>query len=74
LTSVLTLHVIGGESLSSADLIAAGSATTVNGEELTFAADGDALSVNGAASTLCMDVPTANATVHIIDAVLLPSS
>jgi len=74
LTSVLTLHVIGGESLSSADLIAAGSATTVNGEELTFTADGDALSVNGAASTLCMDVPTANATVHIIDAVLLPSS
>jgi len=74
LTSVLTLHVIGGESLSSADLIAAGSAVTVNGEELVFTADGDALSVNGAASTLCMDVPTANATVHIIDAVLLPSS
>jgi len=74
LTSVLTLHVIGGESLSSADLIAGGSFTTVNGEELTFAADGDALSVNGAASTLCMDVPTANATVHIIDSVLLPGS
>ncbi len=74
LTSILTLHVIGGESLSSADLIAAGSASTVNGEELTFKADGDALSVNDAASALCMDVPTANATVHIIDSVLLPSS
>ena len=74
LTSVLTFHVIAGDSLSSADLIAAGSATTVNGDELTFSADGDALSINGAASTLCMDVPTANATVHIIDSVLLPSS
>ncbi len=72
LTSVLTFHVIAGEKLSSADLIAAGSATTVNGAELTFAADGDALSVNGSAMTLCMDVPTANATVHIIDSVLLP--
>ena len=71
LTSVLTFHVIGGESLSSAELIEAGSATTVNGAELTFAADGDALTVNGATS-LCMDVPTANATVHIIDGVLLP--
>ncbi len=74
LTSILTFHVIAGESLSSAELIEAGSATTVNGGELTFAADGDALSVNGAAGTLCMDVPTANATVHIIDSVLLPTS
>jgi uncharacterized surface protein with fasciclin (FAS1) repeats len=30
-----------------------------------------ALTVNGA-KTLCMDVPTANATVHIIDTVLVP--
>ncbi len=74
LTSVLTFHVIAGDSLSSAELIEVGSATTVNGGELTFTANDDALSVNGAASTLCMDVPTANATVHIIDSVLLPSS
>ena len=74
LTSVLTYHVISGDSLSSADLIELGTATTVNGGELTFSADGDALSVNGVVSTLCMDVPTANATVHIIDSVLLPTS
>ena len=72
LTSVLTFHVIAGEKLSSTDLLDAGTAVTVNGAELTFAADGEAISVNGAASTLCMDVPTANATVHIIDGVLLP--
>ena len=74
LTSILTYHVIGGESLSSAELIELGSATTVNGSELAFTADGDALSVNGNATSLCMDVPTANATVHIIDTVLVPSS
>jgi len=72
LTSVLTLHVIGGESLSAQELIAAGTVTTVNGAELTFEASGELLSVNGSATTICQNVPTANATVHIIDAVLLP--
>lgn len=72
LTSILTFHVVAGEKMSAADLIEAGSATTVNGAELTFAADGDALAINGSAGSLCMDVPTANATVHIIDQVLVP--
>ncbi len=71
LTQILTYHVIAGEKMSSADLIAAGKATTVNGAELTFGGDMGALTVNGA-KTLCMDVPTANATVHIIDTVLVP--
>ena len=72
LTDILTFHVVAGERLSADDLVANGSATTVNGAELTFTADGDAVSVNGAATTVCQDVATANATVHIIDAVLLP--
>ncbi len=71
LTKILTYHVIAGEKLSSADLIKAGKATTVNGAELTFGDDMGQLTVNGA-KTLCMDVPTANATVHIIDTVLVP--
>ena len=72
LTSILTYHVVAGEKMSSADLIAAGTVTTVNGEDLTITDDGGALMVNGAAS-LCMDIPTANATVHIIDMVLVPA-
>ena len=72
LTSVLTFHVVAGEKLSSADLVEAGSATTVNGADLTFEAAGDRVMVNGAATTVCQDVPTANATVHIIDTVLVP--
>jgi uncharacterized surface protein with fasciclin (FAS1) repeats len=73
LTSILTLHVVAGEQLSSQDLIDAGTVTTVNGADLTITLDGDTAMVNGNASVICMDVPTANATVHIIDAVLLPS-
>jgi uncharacterized surface protein with fasciclin (FAS1) repeats len=71
LTKILTYHVIAGERLSSTDLIKAGTATTVNGATLTFGSEMGALTVNGA-KTLCMDVPTANATVHIIDTVLVP--
>jgi uncharacterized surface protein with fasciclin (FAS1) repeats len=73
LTSVLTYHVIAGDQLSSQELVDAGSATTVNGAELTFTASGDSVQINGGATTICQDVPTANATVHIIDGVLLPS-
>ncbi len=72
LTSVLTFHVIAGDQLSSEDLVAAGSAMTVNGAELVFESAGDQVLVNGSATTICQDVPTANATVHIIDGVLLP--
>jgi transforming growth factor-beta-induced protein len=75
LTSILTLHVVAGERLSSADLAEVGSVATVNGEEITFSADGDAISVNGdQATVVCADVPTANATVHIIDGVLMPGA
>ena len=42
--------------------------TTVNGADLTIAKDGDALTINGGAATVvCQDVPTANATVYLID-------
>ena len=70
LTSVLTFHVVPG-SFSSAELIEAGTVTTVNGADVTLEAAGDEFTVNGA-TVLCQDVPTANATVHIIDTVLVP--
>ena len=71
LTSILTLHVVAGTKMSSADLINAGTVMTVNGAELTISDDNGTLTVNGA-NSVCMDVPTANATVHIIDTVLVP--
>jgi uncharacterized surface protein with fasciclin (FAS1) repeats len=71
LTAVLTYHVIAGAQLSSSDLIESGSEVTVQGDALEFADDGGTLTVNGVPA-VCIDVPTANATVHIIGGVLLP--
>ena len=58
LTSILTYHVIAGESLDAAALGEAGSAETVNGGTLEFGADGT--TVNGV-DVLCSNVITANA-------------
>jgi uncharacterized surface protein with fasciclin (FAS1) repeats len=73
LTSILTLHVVAGEQLSSTDLAELDSVTTVNGADITLeVADDGTLMVNGQASVGCADIQTANATVHVIDAVLTP--
>jgi uncharacterized surface protein with fasciclin (FAS1) repeats len=76
LTDILTLHVVQGEQLASTDLAEAGRVDAIGGP-LTFTTDGDSLTVDaggGAATVVCADVPTANATVHIIDTVLMPAS
>jgi transforming growth factor-beta-induced protein len=74
LTEILLYHVVPGESLSAADLAAAGSVVTAQGDELTITTEPDgSLSINGGAAMLtCSDITTENATVHVIDAVLLP--
>ena len=74
LTSILTYHVVAGESLDMQGLVDAGTVTTVNGAELTFAESGDLIEVNGTAMVVCGNVQTANATVHIIDNVLVADS
>jgi uncharacterized surface protein with fasciclin (FAS1) repeats len=72
LTGILTYHVLP-EQLSGADLVAGGTFATGNGAELAVAQVNDTLVVNGgAAAVLCGDVPTANATVFLIDSVLMP--
>ncbi len=74
LTSILTYHVVAGQSLDMAGLVDAGTVTTVQGAELTIAPESDLITVNGATMVVCGNVQTANATVHIIDAVLVPSA
>mgnify|MGYP000721672652 CR=1 FL=1 len=75
LTSILTLHVVAGERLSSADLAELDSVTTVNGADITLeVADDGTLMVNGQASVGCADIQTANATVYLIDTVLTPKA
>ena len=47
--------------------------TTVNGADITFDVVDGELVVNGQATVGCANVQTANATVHIIDGVLMPA-
>jgi uncharacterized surface protein with fasciclin (FAS1) repeats len=71
LTSILTYHVVAGK-LAPTDL--AGTHKTLQGQSLTVAGSGSDFKVNGAASVICGNVQTANATVYIIDSVLMPKS
>lgn len=70
LTNVLTYHVVPGQ-LTPDQL--AGDHKTLQGETLTVEGSGEDFTVNGDAAVVCGNVPTANATVYIIDGVLMPS-
>lgn len=68
LTSILTYHVVPGQ-VAPADI--AGTHTTVQGADLEVTGSGDDLMVNDA-TVICGGVQTANATVYLIDSVLMP--
>jgi uncharacterized surface protein with fasciclin (FAS1) repeats len=76
LTALLLHHVIQGR-LTPDQL--AGTHTTLNNDEVTIAGSGDSFTIAGegtvvgtAASVICGNVPTANATVYVLDQVLKP--
>jgi uncharacterized surface protein with fasciclin (FAS1) repeats len=68
LTTILTHHVVAGK-LSPDQL--AGTHKTLAGDTITVTGSGDSFKV-GDAQVLCGNVPTANATVYVIDTVLVP--
>lgn len=68
LTSILTYHVVPGQ--ATPDKVV-GTHKTVQGADLTVTGTGDHLQVNGA-NVVCGGVRTANATVYLIDTVLMP--
>lgn len=70
LTKVLTYHVVG-EKLTQQQLYK-GSFKTLESGTLTTAGSGDSITVNGNSKIVCGSVPTANATVNIVDTVLMP--
>ena len=74
LTKILTYHVIAGKTLDAQQLADAGTEKTVNGGDVTIAKSGDTITVNGQSAVVCGNVQTANATVQIIDTVLMPPS
>ena len=68
LSSILTYHVVPGQ-LSPDEVV--GTLTTVQGGTVEVTGSGDDLKVNDAA-VICGGVHTANATVYLIDTVLMP--
>jgi uncharacterized surface protein with fasciclin (FAS1) repeats len=69
LQTVLTYHVIQGQ--LSPDQID-GTHKTVQGGSVKVTGSGDNIKVNGSTSVICGGVHTANATVYLIDNVLMP--
>ncbi len=68
LTTVLTHHVVGGR-LSPEDV--AGEHETLAGDMITVEGSGEDFTAEGAA-VVCGNVQTANATVYLIDSVMMP--
>lgn len=70
LTQILTYHVVSGK-LSPDQLV--GTHTTLEGGTLNVTGSGQSFQVNGA-NVVCGNVQTANATVYIVDTVLMPKA
>ncbi len=72
LANILTYHVVSGD-VKAADLTDGQMVETVQGEKLKVAIDGDQVMI-GDATVVAPDVAASNGTVHVIDAVLVPSN
>lgn len=70
LATVLTYHVVEGQ-LDPASVV--GEQTTLQGDTVTVEGDESGMTGNGA-PVLCGNIPTANATVYVIDTVLSPAA
>jgi len=62
------------ERLSAADLAGMTELTTFTGEVLMVSVEGDAITVNGTTMVVVGEIQTANATVYLVDSVMLPPS
>lgn len=68
LTKILQQHVVSGN-LSSTEVLAEATLTSLFGQELVIAADGPSI---GGVSISTVDLPASNGVIHVIDAVLIP--
>ncbi|MCH2216340.1 MAG: fasciclin domain-containing protein, partial [Flavobacteriales bacterium] len=72
LTNVLLYHVVAGTALS--DNLSDGQMVlTLQGETVMVTIDGSTVNINGAEVTIA-DIPAINGVVHVIDAVLVPTT
>ncbi|MFJ1635973.1 fasciclin domain-containing protein [Streptomyces anulatus] len=72
LTNILTYHVVG-EKLSPMQL-ESGTYDTLQKSTLATKGSGENYTVNDTSKVVCGNVPTANATVYIVDTVLMPKA
>ena len=72
LTDILLYHVVGAEAFST-DLSDGQSIPTANGQEVTVTINADGVFINDA-QVIIADIPADNGVVHVINAVLLPST
>ncbi|MGR8007387.1 fasciclin domain-containing protein [Streptomyces hypolithicus] len=70
LTKVLTYHVVGEK--ITPEKLENGDFKTLEGTNLTTTGSGENYEVNDASKIVCGNVPTSNATVQLIDTVLMP--
>jgi len=70
LTQILTYHVVPGKVMST-DITDGMTATTVQGEDITFTIKDGSVYVNDA-MVVTADIETSNGVIHVIDSVLLP--
>lgn len=73
LTEILTYHV-AGESLNATELAALPSVRTLQGQDISIEVAGDDLILNGNVKVAPANIDASNGIVHVIDAVLIPSS
>lgn len=71
LNEVLTYHVVEGT--HAPEDLEEGTFTSLQGQDVTTSGSGEEFTVDEEAQVVCGNVETANATVYIIDGVLMPS-
>ncbi len=71
LTQVLTYHVVG-QPITPEDLGTAGPFESLQGAPIEASGSGEKFVVNESSNVVCGGVQTANATVYIVDSVLMP--
>jgi transforming growth factor-beta-induced protein len=74
LTDVLTYHVVAG-AVPASDVVTLDGqmVETLNGQSVTISVDGDTVKVNEA-TVIITDVEASNGVIHVIDAVLVPTT
>ena len=72
LTSILTYHVASGR-VPASDVVASSGVMTLNGQRVSVDVSNDGVMIDGAMVTVT-DIQATNGTIHVLDAVVLPSS